>query len=106
MKRWFGVLLRAYPKRFRETYEDDLHAFFAEERRDPRYQSALGKVRLSLGVMVDVMRNAVRLRYQSRSKRRARNLPREVVMGRDLRASRDQGTSLDLLRTWRPATRA
>ena len=25
MKRWFGVLLRAYPKRFRETYEDDLH---------------------------------------------------------------------------------
>ena len=35
MKKVFGVLLNAYPRTFRDRHEDELYAFFEDQRRGP-----------------------------------------------------------------------
>jgi putative ABC transport system permease protein len=87
MKRVYRVLLRAYPTEFRDAYEEELVAFFEEQRRDPRYAGPFGKTRLWLAVVADVLRNAIRARNQSLREHAKRRKKRtgEFTMGRDLR---------------------
>ncbi|HJR59963.1 MAG TPA: ABC transporter permease [Vicinamibacterales bacterium] len=58
-ERVFRLLLRAYPREFRERYAEDLLAFFREDRRHPRYGSGpLRPVRFWWAAIRDLARVA------------------------------------------------
>jgi putative ABC transport system permease protein len=64
-ERVFRLLLRAYPREFRERYADDLLAFFREDRRHPRYGSGrLRPVRFWFAAVRDLARAAGSERLQ------------------------------------------
>jgi putative ABC transport system permease protein len=82
-ERLFRMLLRAYPREFRERYRDDLVAFFHEDRRHPRYGS--GPLR-SLHFWTTTLRDLARAAAQERfggqpSTRHGHQAPAEVVAG-------------------------
>jgi putative ABC transport system permease protein len=55
----FRILLRAYPREFRQRYADDLVAFFRQERDHPRYGSGpLRPLRFWLATLRDLSRTA------------------------------------------------
>ena len=59
-ERIFAVLVRAYPRKFRERYATELMAFFREERRHPRYGTgSLRPVRFWTATVRDLARAAV-----------------------------------------------
>ena len=66
MKKVFGVLLNAYPRTFRDRHEDELYAFFEDQRRDPRYRGGVGTFRFWWDVVFDVARSALLHRFRSR----------------------------------------
>ena len=65
-ERLFALLLRLYPRAFRETYADDLLAFFRHDRAHPRYGSGpLRPLRFWIATIRDLAR-AVRAQRRGR----------------------------------------
>jgi putative ABC transport system permease protein len=58
----YRVLLRAYPRWFRERYETELLAAFAAERDRLRHRGFFGTLRFSLFIATDLFGSALRLR--------------------------------------------
>ncbi len=84
MKKVFGVLLNAYPRTFRDRHEDELYAFFDDQRRDPRYRGGVGSFRFWWDVVFDLARSALLLRFRSRETS-SQKQKGELTMGRDIR---------------------
>ena len=54
---FFRLLLRAYPRQFRDRYREDLLAFFGAERQHPRYGTgALRGLRFWTATLRDLAR--------------------------------------------------
>jgi putative ABC transport system permease protein len=70
----FRVLLRLYPRSFRERYRAELEAAFLEQRRESRYSGARGAIRFWADIVLDVLVAAKHLR-QSPSRRELPHLP-------------------------------
>ncbi len=67
-ERLFALLLRAYPRPFRERYADDLLEFFRAERRHPRFGTGLFRpVRFWIATMRDLVRTAASERFPAAS---------------------------------------
>ena len=66
--RLFDVLLWLYPRAFRERYGGDLHAFFDQDRRHPKYGSGpLRPIRFWIATIRDAIRTAVSHRRDARA---------------------------------------
>jgi putative ABC transport system permease protein len=59
--RLYGVLLRTYPRRFREQYGDELTRVFAQTRREPRFVGPFGALRFWRFVLADFAISRARL---------------------------------------------
>ena len=67
-ERLFRLLLRAYPRGFRERYAEDLVAFFQEDRRHLRYGSGtLRPIRFWAATVRDLVRVATAERFLART---------------------------------------
>jgi putative ABC transport system permease protein len=76
IQRFYQLLLRCYPKSFREEYERELGADFTELWREARVHGVTTLVRLSVYVLVDTIATALRehldmLRQDLRTARRS-----------------------------------
>lgn len=61
--RWYRALLRAYPRRFRDAYRDEMTRLFADQLRDARStQGVVGVVGLWARSLVDLVVTAPRER--------------------------------------------
>jgi putative ABC transport system permease protein len=60
MQRAFDLVLRLYPRGFREEYGDEMRAFELARAREPRYASALGQLSLWWHLAADGITGAVR----------------------------------------------
>lgn len=57
---WILRLVRTYfPAALRDAYGDDLEAFWIEQACEPRYQGWVGRLRLSIHLIIDVLRTAM-----------------------------------------------
>ena len=78
--RLYRLLLRAYPRWFRERYAGELLAAFASERRDPRYSRPSGAIRFWLHITNDLAASAARLRLAAPRAARHPVHPRRSAM--------------------------
>ena len=66
-ERFFGLLLRLYPRAFREQYRAELLAFFRQDRQHPKYGAGPARpLRFWAATIADIVRTAL-------SHRRARS---------------------------------
>ncbi len=68
----FRLLLRLYPRWFRERYHAELEAAFVDQRGESRYAGGSGAIRFWVHILTDLVASATRLRVQSV---RRRDLP-------------------------------
>lgn len=78
----YRLLLRAYPREFRERFEADLLTAFEDERADPRYRGVAGRIAFWRFIAYDLCASVWRVRVRERPDRfyslhwrRARGVP-------------------------------
>ena len=58
------LLLRAYPRAFREGHRGDLLAFWQAQAGEPRYQGTLGRGRYTLHLLKDAVGGGLTTRWR------------------------------------------
>jgi len=61
---FFALLLRAYPKAFRQRHRNDLLAFWQAQSAEPCYRGWWGRRRFTLHKVADAATGALRLRWR------------------------------------------
>ncbi|HET7617665.1 MAG TPA: ABC transporter permease [Vicinamibacterales bacterium] len=85
----FRLLLRLYPKGFRERYRAELEGMFLESRREARYRGRFGAGRFWFDIIVDLVVGAWRQRRSSVVPDDAGDFPRRSEMDTILQDLRD-----------------
>lgn len=79
-ERVFRILLRVYPRTFRERYRDDLLAFFRQDRQHPRYGSGpLRPLRFWTATLRDLSGAALEQRLPARDRPLDRRSPSSMM---------------------------
>ena len=80
--RLYGLLLRLYPRPFRDAYRAELIATFQAQRREPRYRRPLrGRILFWFDILTDLMASATRRRLASKPVRNRFPRKREGLVG-------------------------
>lgn len=64
--RFFRLLLYAYPRRFRESWGEDLTDFWSSQRSENRYRGVMGRIRFTISILSDALAGSTRLRFSGR----------------------------------------